>query len=137
MQNPILTFIHISDTHIPADPETETNVGKPHYGAVALVEHIKKLPIQPDFVLHTGDIAYTQDNYDYAACRAIFDTLNLPIYYVAGNGDEATALQNDLMQNDDVILPFHYELEVKGVQVLVIDSNGKLKPPAGHVVSNL
>lgn len=133
MTDPILTFIHISDTHIAHDPDQHTPFGKPYDNAQALVAHINALPIQPDFILHTGDIAYNRDPDDYETCKDLFSQLDCPIYYVAGNGDEVTALQQTMLDSENPITPFHYDVEINGVQLIVLDSNGHDQPPAGLV----
>ncbi len=128
MADPILTFVHISDTHIPVEHAIEPTA---YAGAQALVQKLNTLPFEPDFILHTGDIAYDRDPQEYMACRDILGEIKYPIYYVAGNGDDPVALQRALLQAESPRVPFYYEAEVKGVQIIVLDSNGPLKPPAG------
>lgn len=135
MADPILTFVHISDTHIPVDASFDTGDFNAYAGAQALVQRINNLPFEPDFVLHTGDIAYDHDPQEYHACREILGAIKYPIYYVAGNGDDPAALQTILLQTESPRNPYYYEAEIKGVQLIVLDSNldgnGPLKPPAG------
>lgn len=123
MPEPILTFIHISDTHIPGEAQQVTEAVNPVVRAQALVQRINTLPFDIDFILHTGDVAYDRDSADYALAQEVFGALRQPIYYVAGNSDDPVALQKTLARRDTPILPFHYEFEIKGVQVIVIDSN--------------
>ncbi len=136
MSDVILTFVHISDTHINNDPSNhESNFAQyhSHQGAKALVQVIKDSPFHPDFVLHTGDVVFDPvlEAYDYA--RSIFSEIPYPIYYLAGNHDEHQSLQLDLIQTNHVVSPLHYEVEVNGVQIVCVDSNGPAKVPAGNI----
>lgn len=133
MVEPVLRFVHISDTHIPFNPDHNVPVGDLHGGARALVREINQMPFVPDFVLHTGDVAYDRDPQDYFACREILGEIRYPVYYVAGNGDDVVALQSKLIGREVPVVPFHYEFEVNGVQVVVVDSNDSTRPPAGSI----
>lgn len=137
MSDTLLTFIHISDTHINPD-ETYTKPYAdytPNKGARALVKSLQDLPFSADFILHTGDVVYDPHESVYEAAKEIFVPLETPIYYISGNHDHNDALQRQLMGRADAeIIPnFHYEFEVNGVQVVCLDSNGPATPPAGYV----
>ena len=115
MPEPLLTFVHISDTHIPADPAYKTGYTDitPYDGTIALVKQINALPIKPDFVLHTGDVAYDPYPEAYTACRDILGEIKYPVHYVAGNHDASAALQNSLVQRGRADLQSHYELTLR------------------------
>lgn len=139
MTTPLLRFVHISDTHIHPDPDMGTEYG-PHTtqaGARALVESIRALPFTPDFVLHTGDVTYDPLPGAYATVAEIFAPLACPIHYVLGNHDAGADLQRVLLQRtDNTVQPYLYgEHEVKGVQLLILDTNGPHDPetPAGSI----
>ena len=138
MTTPLLTFVHISDTHIPADADYKTTYATlaPHPAAVELVKQINTLPIDPAFVLHTGDVAYDPYPKAYAACREILGEIKYPVHYVAGNHDASAALQNALVQRGAIDLQLHYEFEVNGVQIVIADSNGPTEPPAGYMTDH-
>ncbi|PJF23463.1 MAG: hypothetical protein CUN56_00810 [Phototrophicales bacterium] len=131
----MLTFAHISDTHIHPDetysmPYAE---GYPTVGARQLIQAINALPFPLDFVLHTGDVAYDPDPDAYHTCADLFSTLKPPIYYLAGNHDDSSALQTILMKHEQVMPQLHYTVEVNGVQIALVDSNGPAQPPAGYM----
>ncbi|MCU0481334.1 MAG: metallophosphoesterase [Anaerolineae bacterium] len=134
MQEPLVTFLHISDTHIHSNPNHTRDFAQypPNWGAQALVETINNLPFTVDFVLHTGDVVYDPVPEMYATARDILSQIKYPVHYVAGNHDAAGALQNTLIQKGDVGLQVNYTFEVNGVQFAVVDSNGAATPPAGH-----
>jgi 3',5'-cyclic-AMP phosphodiesterase len=133
MKNPLLTFIHITDTHIPADPNEEPRLMRAYNNAKALVKQINSLPFEPDFVLHTGDAAYDPEPEHYRRAREVLQDIRYPVYYVAGNHDDAALLQTEIIGKNEPVVPFHYEFEVKGVQFIVLDSNGPAEPPAGLI----
>ena len=137
MSDVLLTFVHISDTHINNNPEyhqSDFAQYHSHKGAKALVQAIKDLPFQPDFVLHTGDVVFDPVPEAYQYARKIFSEIPYPVYYLAGNHDEHQALQRDLIQTDNVVSPFHYEFESRGVQIVCVDSNGPAEVPAGNII---
>lgn len=127
-----LRFLHISDTHI----HTDTTYNKayaaytPLRGAQALVRAIQRLPYRPDFILHTGDVAYDPFPEVYPAIRDLFAPLKMPIHYLVGNHDHANALQQVLMgrRHGAIQNEVYYDFEVHGVQVVCLDSNGAHDP---------
>lgn len=135
MTKPLLRFIHISDTHIHADPEFKRDIAtvSPQVGARALVDEINSVPFKPDFVLHTGDVAYDPRPDDYIACLEILQQIRFPVYYIAGNHDDSAALQHHLLGRAEPRRSLHYALEINGVQIICVDSNGPADPPAGHI----
>jgi Icc protein len=134
-----LRFVHISDTHI--NPDLSYNKDYARYtplpGAQALVNAINALPFQPDFILHTGDIAYDPIPAVYEDVKALLSQLQAPVYYLAGNHDDSRAIQTVLMgrSTDDLDPYLYYEFEINGVQVACLDSNGPHVPenPSGSV----
>lgn len=133
----LLRFVHISDTHINPDPSYIKPYAHhtPMVGARALIQAIRELPFAPDFVLHTGDVAYDPHPEVYNTVHELTAELPCPIYYVAGNHDHMEALQTVIMgRNADQVQPnLHYELELNGVQLLALDSNDEAPDPSGRV----
>lgn len=133
-----VTFVHISDTHISTNAAYTGKYGRypANLGAYALVKHINELPFDVDFILHTGDVIYDPDESAYAIAADIFSRLRFPIFYVAGNHDHAVGLQTSLLNRAESELqyPLHYEYDIKGVQIVGIDSNGPATLPAGYVI---
>jgi Icc protein len=133
----MLTFVHISDTHITFDEHYTQPYASypPLLGARRLVEAVNALPFTPDFILHTGDIAYDPFPEVYPGIAALFEQFKAPVWYVAGNHDDRAAVQTVLQGVRDP-LPFPYsEREINGVQVLLVDSNAvePYEQPAGRV----
>lgn len=128
-------FVHISDTHIHHDPGYTLPEAShtPIEGARALVDAINALPFEPDFVLHTGDVAYDPDPQAYVAALDVLSAIRYPVYYLAGNHDDAEILQKVMLNREEPLIPFDYQFEVKGVQVVCVDSNGPATRPAGSI----
>lgn len=136
MPQNLLQFVHVSDTHLSYDPEYNYRYDYPSQrGAEALVEQLNKLPFQPDFVLHTGDVVYDPDPdpRTYQIAREMMGRIPYPMYYLAGNHDDGEALQRVLLGQSEVLKPFYYSFEASGVQVVCLDSNGPVKPPRGFI----
>lgn len=138
MDDPLLVFIHVSDTHIHQDPVYNKDYAAitPYAGAKALVAQINALPYTPDFILHTGDVAYNPDPGAYSTCREILGAIQYPVHYVAGNHDEQSALRRYLQPDLAGAQNSYYDFEVNGVQIIITDSNGPVEPPAGYVVDD-
>ena len=122
-------FVHISDTHFGPTP------GYSRHGHVAmacaeeLVTIINRLPVRPDFVVHTGDVVTNPDPAGYLLAAQTFARLNVPIYYVNGNHDRAVDLHHflpmgpktDLLDSRECLV---YRFDVKGCRFLVLDGRG-------------
>jgi Icc protein len=124
MPEATLRFVHITDTHISADPNygRDEQHGSPAVAARALVTTVNALPFQPDFILHTGDVAFDPDEASYQLAAEIFRPLKAPLYYLPGNHDSGEMLQRIVIEREPV-LPCDDEFEVNGVQIITVDSN--------------
>ncbi|RMG96872.1 MAG: hypothetical protein D6706_09440 [Chloroflexi bacterium] len=127
--NEIVYFVHISDTHIgpTRDYERDGFVSLPC--AERLVDVINGLPVRPDFVIHTGDVVAYPDPRAYELAARTFSRLEVPIYYVVGNHDQAREIyrylpmgpKEEFCNSPDVLT---YAFEVKGYRFLVVDARG-------------
>ena len=135
-----LRFIHISDTHIHSDPEyTRPFAARPPLAcARALVRELQALPFEPNFILHTGDVAYDPDPNVFPFIRELFEPIAAPMHWLVGNHDDGQALQRELMGRaaEQLEPELRYEFEAGGVQILCLDSNGPrqhLDHPSGWI----
>ena len=125
-----MRFIHITDTHIAPQPDFE------HYGHPTLanldvvVDAINALTFPFDFVLHSGDVVEDRSEAAYKVARRSLQRLRAPVYYVAGNHDDADLLRRVLMGGTVAGGRLDYEWMVDGVQVAVFDTRGT-RDPAG------
>lgn len=124
----MLTFIHISDTHIHADPDfVGAHVDFSSRPIVqALINRINALPFEVDFVLHTGDIMTDPEKpEDYRIAKSLLDQIRFPVRYLVGNHDRSPAVQRYLvgLKDSDITTYYDHEFEVNGVQFICLDSN--------------
>ncbi len=120
-----LTFIHISDSHLAADPAWSGPLTDilPRPGAEALVREILALPCQIDFMLHTGDVFSDPGHEaDYQQAAALYAQLPMPVYFLPGNHDRSDWLQRMLSGCAEPALHADQEFETGGVQFLLLDS---------------
>jgi Icc protein len=150
MSDVLLTFVHISDTHIALNDNTtfrrdhysermmkwleearagleeeSSHANPPVLPSVAnkkLVEEINRLPFDVDFVLHTGDIMTDPEPDEYTAVKEIMDELRFPIHYLMGNHDSLEGVQRILYGSDEIKPTHDFVFDVNGVQVVGLDS---------------
>jgi 3',5'-cyclic-AMP phosphodiesterase len=131
----MLTFVHLSDTHIHADPTfTGSIVPFTSRSRVKhLIDRINSLPFAVDFVLHTGDIMTDpEDPQAYATARRILNQLKPPVYYIPGNHDRTEWVQRVLMERETVQANLDYSFVHKGVQFVCLDSS-QPETAVGHL----
>lgn len=85
--------------------------------------------MQPDFVIHTGDVAYDADPAAYELAAAIFSRLQVPVYYVNGNHDGVGLIKDYLPMGPKTDLSddpstLSYAFEVRGERFVVLDTRG-------------
>ena len=150
MSEVLLTFVHISDTHIAMNDNTtfrrehyserilnwmeearagmdeeSSHANPPVLPSVAnrkLVAEINRLPFDVDFVLHTGDIMTDPEPDEYVAVKAIMDELRFPIHYLVGNHDSTEGVQRILCGSDDIKPTHDFSFDVNGVLIVGLDS---------------
>ena len=122
-----MLIAQISDTHIKAN-------GRLAYGIVdtagmlrSCIEHIVRMPTQPDVMLLTGDLVDLGRPEEYALLQELLAPLKMPLYLVAGNHDERTALRQaftgpgfDYLAQADEFL--QYAVDLGPVRLLVMDT---------------
>ena len=123
-----MRFVHITDTHIDSAPDFINYGHSPRANLEALVAAINKLPFRVDFVLHTGDVVEDRSEDAYRIAKPIFEKLEPPIFYAAGNHDDATHLQRVLLGDEPTGDRFDYQFQVDGVQFVVLDTRGPNDP---------
>ncbi len=88
--------IHISDTDVGPDRSHTIRGANAHDRAVALVEGINALPFEPDFIVHTGDVANDPDTGAYELAAGVFAALKAPLYFATGNHDDVAMMRDAL-----------------------------------------
>lgn len=99
----MLTFLHISDTHISGDPVYHPSwvhplAVHPNMGMEALISKVNRLNFPIDFVLHTGDVCADANEADYHCARTLLGRFQMPVYLIPGNHDSID-LMNDIIDD--------------------------------------
>jgi Icc protein len=81
-----MRIVQISDSHISLDRPTRTAELE------ACIRRINTADLQPDVVVHTGDITHNGLVEEYEVARRLLDALLVPYYVLAGNRDDRQAL---------------------------------------------
>ncbi len=126
----ILTFVHISDTHLHADPNFRggSENGPSREGALRVIEAINDLPAPASLVLHTGDLGEKIGKPEtYSGAHQALSRLRLPLLSIPGNHDRVDAFQRAILKRHAAEVQPHadQETEVNGVQFLLLDSHAE------------
>lgn len=130
----LVTFAHISDTHLHINPEHMNSiVDYPAIQSVrTMIDYINNFGADIDFVLHTGDIMHDPGRAkEYRDIRKILDTFNYPVHYIPGNHDRVEWVQSHFLNRapEEITPTLDSEFEVNGVQFILLDSH--TPPPMG------
>ncbi len=111
-------IVHITDTHLWADPDTVYRGWRTNRSLLAVVEHIRAQGPQPDAVLLTGDLAHDEKPRTYRRLRDIIATLEAPVWALPGNHDHPAAFQQHLA-------PACYlsHVDIPGWRVILLNSH--------------
>jgi len=128
MAEHLVTFVHLSDTHIHADPTyTGELVDFSSRGPVQrLIDAVNALPMPINFILHTGDIAHNPETPEhYKAAVDMLKQLRYPVHYIPGNHDDVETMQSAFLGCPDYAISRHcdYQFTVNGVQFVMLDSH--------------
>ena len=78
------SFVQISDTHVGFNKAANPDPIATLHDAIA---HVKALPQQPAFVLHTGDITHLSKPEQFDTADQILKDLGVPVFHVPGEHD--------------------------------------------------
>jgi len=83
-ENDLVHFVQISDSHIgfhqPANPDVTATLK-------ASVDAINAMPVQPAFVVHTGDVTHLSKPEQFATAKDLLSTLRAPVIVLPGEHD--------------------------------------------------
>ena len=131
----MLTFLHISDTHISGDaeyrPPWETEAGPhPNDGVERLLAAIAALPFAFDFILHTGDVCADPLAENYHKARQLLLRLSQPVYCLPGNHD-STVMMLDLLHDGRALHVMRDDrVQIGEYQLVTLDTNDPGDPHA-------
>jgi len=123
-----MRFVHVSDTHIAADPAFSNYGHRPLDGLAALVDAVNALSFPVDFVLHTGDVVEDGTEAAYRLAAAELSRLRLPVRYLAGNHDRGDFLQRVLLGRSRPVARLDDSFRAGGIDFLLLDSRGPHDP---------
>jgi len=108
------TFVQISDSHMgfdkPANPNTKRTLEE-------AIDHVRKLPGQPAFMIHTGDISHLSKPMEFDDADKIISQAKLDVHYVPG--------EHDLIDPDaGKLYRERYGRGTKGAGYYSFDANG-------------
>ncbi|GAB4264616.1 MAG: phosphodiesterase [Candidatus Promineifilaceae bacterium] len=139
MQSDVVSFVHLSDTHI-GPTKAFARHGFLSYSALErVVTAVNSLPIKPNFIIHTGDVATDPDPAAYRLAAEALAKLRVPVYFVNGNHDDAGMIREFLPMGPKVewfsgetTLAYHFD--VSGYRFVVLDGKGPVElDPAGQI----
>src|SRR5262245_5881865 len=79
-----LSFVQISDSHIGFNKEPNP---APQDTLQSAIEQIRALPVNPAFVVHTGDVSHLSKAQEFDDAARIIDGVGRPVHYVPGEHD--------------------------------------------------
>ncbi len=120
-------FIHITDTHIGGrDYELFGVATAPR--TERLLATIRSLPFEPDFVIHTGDVATdTPQRQHYEVAARLFRDLGCPVHFLPGNHDDAQLMRELLPAAESVSIDpnpalWSFRFETNGHLFVALDA---------------
>ena len=78
------TFVQLSDSHIGFNKPPNADARATFAEAIAKV---KALPVQPDFVIHTGDVSQLSRDDEFDDADQMLKSLGLPVFFIPGEHD--------------------------------------------------
>lgn len=123
-------FVHISDSHLGSDLEFESRGRIPYQNLSTLLDAIRALPTEPDFVMHTGDVANGRSSTlgapeAYRLAKEMFSNLDVPIYFAVGNHDDPAEIlklkmgeKTSVMEASEPIVSYAFQVDQERFVVL-------------------
>ena len=108
-----LTFLQISDSHMGFDKPANPNAKGTLEEAIG---RIKALPVQPAFMIHTGDITHLSKVSEFDDAEKIISDARLDVHYVPG--------EHDVIDPEIKLYKERYGRGTKGPGYYSFDANG-------------
>jgi hypothetical protein len=78
------TFVQLSDSHIGFNKPPNADARATFAEAIAKV---KALPVQPDFIIHTGDVSQLSREEEFDDAEQLLKSTGLPVFFIPGEHD--------------------------------------------------
>ena len=124
-----MLIAQISDSHLTLPEDAELDRGT---DLIAAVDFINALEVQPELVVHSGDVSHNGLPDEYAHAREILDRLRAPLVAIPGNRDNRHVMRKRFtpagseMLHDEFL---QYSIACDDDRVVLLDtlsSNGNL-----------
>jgi 3',5'-cyclic-AMP phosphodiesterase len=116
--SPPFLLAQLSDPHIGADWAD----GDPMAALAAAVACVRALPLQPDAVLVSGDLADTAADGEYELVLELLAPLQAPVYVLPGNHDDRRGLHRHFGVPGADGEPVQYSVDLGPMRLVVLDS---------------
>lgn len=117
MHRPFL-LVQLSDPHIGAG----WAAGDPLAGFAAAVASVATMPVQPDAVLVSGDLADHAADAEYEQVREVLARLDAPAYVLPGNHDDRGSLRRHFGVPGDGAEPVRYAVDLGPLRLIALDT---------------
>ena len=84
---------------------------------------MRRLPIAPDAVLVSGDLADTAPEEAYAVIQATLATLDVPAYVLPGNHDHRASMRRHFSLPGEPAAPVYYAVDVGPLRLVALDTS--------------
>lgn len=130
---PRFTVAHLSDVHLLSPGRKQYDAIVPELGLDLVLERLSRLPLAPDALVFTGDLADKAEPAAYARLRELVEPfaaeLGAQVVWVMGNHDERAAyahglFDRDLSEHADVDVPAQDAVyDVHGLRIISLDTS--------------
>ncbi|MDH7808716.1 MULTISPECIES: metallophosphoesterase [unclassified Rhizobium] len=121
------TFVHLTDLHIGAPELFDDHLLSDTSSTLAaILEDIKSIVPQPDFIVISGDLVNRGEIIDYEELQRIFHNagLTMPVLFGLGNHDvRSNFYQTVLGRTSELAAPYDHDQVVSGIHVIVLDTS--------------
>lgn len=114
-----LRFLQITDTHLFADENQKFNGITTFKSLKSIINHVKRLFPQPDFLLFTGDIAEKGEEEAYLLFDGLIKDLPMPSYWLPGNHDNPILMEK-LVESLHVLADKYFSFD--GINFITLNS---------------
>ncbi len=113
-------ILHLTDLHLHTDTAYQLMGVNTRQSLLSVLKHSQSGNSAPDLILITGDLAQDESAQAYLQLIAIFETLEIPVFVLPGNHDNATLMQQLL--NTEWIST-RQQILLPGWQIVMLDSS--------------
>ena len=131
--DPRFTIAHLSDVHILSPGRKQYDAIVPELGLRKVLERLSRLPLVPDALVFTGDLADKAEPAAYATLRELVEPfaaeIGAKVVWVMGNHDERAAYARGLFDHEvgdvpEVEVPAQDAVyDVRGLRIVSLDTS--------------